>query len=143
MNSPSTSRRTASTYLQGGLLVVAMLAGSLMLWIGFPLGWLWIGSQVTDSSQPSLTPYAIVIIGLGVSVILDYKLLVRLNDRYARVMGVSQAEFRSAWLRSMRDGRSRGATLSVLDRVMILAVALALCSLVIWFFAFAHSTAPV
>ena len=143
MDAPETSRRTPGTYLQGGLLVLAMLAGSLMLWIGFPVGWLWVGSRVTDSSQPSLTPYAIVIIGLGVSVILDYKLLVRLNDRYQRVMGVSRTEFRSAWLRSMRDNRSRGISMSALDRVMILTVALALLSLVVWFFAFAHSSAPV
>jgi hypothetical protein len=143
MDSPSTHRRTASTYLRGWLLVLAMLVGALMLWIGFPLGWLWIGSQVTDSSQPSLTPYAIVIIGLAVSVIADYKLLVWLNDRYARLMGLSKTEFRSAWLRSMRDGRSRGVALSVLDRVMILAVALAVCAFVVWFVAFAHSSAPV
>ena len=143
MDSPTTPQRTPAVYLQGAVLVVAMLAGSLMLWIGFPLLWLWIGSQVTNSSQPSLTPYAIIIVGLAASVIVDYKLLVRLNDRYSRVMGVARSEFRTAWLRSMRDGRTRGVSLSVLDRVMIVAVALAVCSFVVWFFAFAHSSPPV
>lgn len=142
-DSPTASHRTAGTYLQGGLLVIAMLLGSLMLWLGFPLAWVWVGSQVSDSSQPSLTPYAIVIIGLAVSVIIDYKVLVRLNDRYSRVMGISPVEFRTAWLRSMRDGRGRAGTMSVLDRVMILAVALAVCSMVVWFFGFAHSSPPV
>jgi len=103
----------------------------------------WVGSQVSNTSQPSLTPYVVVIVGLVVSVLLDYKLLVRLNDRYARLMGVAPVEFRTAWLRSMRDGRGRRSAMSVLDRVMILAVALALCSLVVWFFGFAHSSAPV
>jgi hypothetical protein len=142
MSSPGTDRRTTGAYLQGGLLVVAMLVGSLMLWLGFPLLWLWVGSQVTDSSQPSLLPYAVIIIGLGASVIVDYKLLVRLNDRYARVMGVSRMEFRAAWLRSMRDGRTRGITLSVLDRVMIVAVTLAVCSFIVWLVAFSGSPLP-
>jgi len=143
MDAPTTQHRTAGTYAQGTLLVIAMLVGSLMLWLGLPLAWVWVGSQVSNTSQPSLTPYVVVIVGLVVSVLLDYKLLVRLNDRYARLMGVAPVEFRTAWLRSMRDGRGRRSAMSVLDRVMILAVALALCSLVVWFFGFAHSSAPV
>ncbi len=143
MDSPSASTRTPGTYVQGAVLVVAMTVGSCMLWIGFPLGWLWVGSHIGDSSQPSLTPYVVVIVGLAVSVLLDYKLLVRLNDRYARVMGVAtRGEIRRAWLRSMRDGRTRGLALSVLDRVMIVTVILAVCSFVVWFFAFAGSSVP-
>ena len=143
MASPTPSGRTPTTYVQGAFLVLAMLVGSFMLWVGFPIGWLWVGSHVGDGSQPSLTPYVVVIVGLVASVIVDYKLLVRLNDRYARVMGVSaQVEIRRAWLRSMRDGRTRGISLSVLDRVMIVTVAIALCSFVVWFFAFAGSTVP-
>ena len=123
--------------------MLAMLVGSVMLWLGFPLLWLWVGSQVSDSSQPSLTPYLVVIVGLAVSVMVDYKLLVRLNARYTRVMHVSgRVEIRNAWLRSMRDGRTRGVTLTVLDRVMIVAVALALCSLIVWFIAFSGSPLP-
>ncbi len=143
MDTPSSPARTPSTYLHGVALVLAMVLGSGMLWIGFPIAWLWVGSHISDSSQPSLTPYVVVIVGLAVSVILDYKLLVRLNDRYARVMGItSRVEIRKAWLRSMRDGRGRGISLSVLDRVMLLTVALAVCSFVVWFFAFAGSSVP-
>ena len=32
-------------------LVLLMLAGCLLLWVGVPLGWLWIGSQVQSSSS--------------------------------------------------------------------------------------------
>ena len=32
-------------------LVLIMLAGCLFLWIGVPLGWLWIGSQVQGSAS--------------------------------------------------------------------------------------------
>ncbi len=142
-DSPPAPRRTLGTYLEGGALVVAMVAGSFMLWIGFPLGWLWLGSHVGDSSQPSLIPYVVVIVGLAVSVVADYKLLVRLNGRYTRVMGVvARREIRNAWLRSMRDGRTRGITLTVLDRVMMVTVALAVCAFVVWFFAFAGASVP-
>lgn len=143
MPSPTTSRPTTAAYVQGAALILAMLIGSFMLWVGFPVGWLWIGSHIGDSSQPSLTPYLVVIVGIAVSVFIDYKVLVRLNARYTRVMGEpGRREIRNAWLRSMRDDRTRGATLSVLDRVMIVTVALAVCSFVIWFFAFAGGSAP-
>ncbi len=143
MDSPPPTRRGAGARLQGAALVVAMLVGSVMLWLGFPLLWLWVGSQVSNTSQPSLTPYLVVIVGLAASVMLDYKLLVRLNARYTRVMQVrGRVEIRNAWLRSMRDGRTRGVTLTVLDRVMIVAVALALCSLIVWFVGFSGSPLP-
>jgi hypothetical protein len=142
-DSPSPPRRPLGTYVEGGALVLAMLLGSAMLWVGFPLGWLWLGSHVGNSSQPSLLPYVVVIVGLAVSVVADYKLLVRLNDRYTRVMGVDRrTEIRAVWLRSMRDGRTRGITLTVLDRVMILTVAVAVCAFAIWFIGFAGSSVP-
>ena len=34
-----------------GLLVALMLLGCLFLWVGVPLGWLWIGSQVQGSAS--------------------------------------------------------------------------------------------
>ena len=36
--------------LASGLLVASMLFGCLLLWIGVPVGWLWVGSQVQGSS---------------------------------------------------------------------------------------------
>jgi len=136
----SASRRSPTSYVKATLLVAAMVVGSFMLWLGFPIGWLWVGSQFSDAGQPSLLPYVIVLVGFIVSVVIDYKLLVRLNDLHSRVMESSEpVHVRVAWLRSMRDARGRPVSLSVLDVVMIVTVAIAVLAFVVWFFAFAHA----
>ena len=38
------------------LLVLLMAAGSVVMWIGLPLGLIWLASALTDSSQPSMGP---------------------------------------------------------------------------------------
>ncbi len=42
--------------LGAGGLVAAMIACCLLMWIGIPLAWLYIGSQVAHSTQPSMGP---------------------------------------------------------------------------------------
>ena len=34
------------------VLILAMSVAALLLWVGIPIGWLWIGSQLVSSSQP-------------------------------------------------------------------------------------------
>ena len=36
------------------VLVVVMFVGCLMLWVGIPLGWLWVGSQIQASASLGL-----------------------------------------------------------------------------------------
>ena len=53
-------------------LIGLMVVGSLMLWIGIPVGWLWIGSQVaSESQQTSLGTYMLVLIAIVASMIAD------------------------------------------------------------------------
>ena len=33
------------------LLVVIMFMGSLVLWVGVPVGWLWVGSQLQTAAR--------------------------------------------------------------------------------------------
>lgn len=123
----------------GGLLIGGMIIGGLMLWLGFPLGWLWLASQISSGSSPTLAPYAVVIVGIIVSTIADYRFLIALHRRYQHVMRSStRVRIRTAWLRSMRDDRSRAVSMSVLDVVMASTVVLALLAFCVWFFVFAH-----
>jgi hypothetical protein len=48
------------------VLVLLMAAGSVVMWIGLPFGLIWIASALTDSSQPSMGPYLLILIGLPV-----------------------------------------------------------------------------
>ena len=41
------------------LLVLMMAVGSVVLWIGIPVGWVWVASRTVKTSQPSLGPPAL------------------------------------------------------------------------------------
>jgi multisubunit Na+/H+ antiporter MnhB subunit len=132
------SRRAAAAVLVAGMAVAAML-----LWIGIPLGWLWIGSQLVDSSQPSMGPYMVVVIGIIASVVIDAVVISRLNRQYERVMGSrGQIRVQLPWLKSMRGERERSRDISVLDVIMVGTVTLAALAAGIWFFFFAGSSLP-
>lgn len=126
-----------------GALIVLMVVCSLMLWIGIPLGWLWIGSMVVNTTQPSMGPYMLVAGGIVASVIVDALIISRLNQAYQRVTN-SEGKVRIPlpWLRSMRGERSPGRPTSVLDVIMVGTVVLAATAAAIWFFAFAGSSLP-
>jgi hypothetical protein len=125
-------------------LVLLMAVGSIAMWIGLPLGLIWIASAITDSSQPSLGPYALILIGLPVGMVVIGKLLGSLDRAHGRITGrLDDGPHRAAWLHSMRDQRGpRRKQRSVLDTVMIVSVLAALVAGTIWFVAFAGSPLP-
>jgi hypothetical protein len=125
------------------LLIALMAIGSVVLWIAIPLGWLYIGSQLTSSSQPSLGPYVVVIIGIPVTMFLVGRLLARLNGVYGQVTGKTpNVRVRLPWHRSLRGEREGSHPRTVLDVVMVCSVALALLAFAVWFFVFAGSSLP-
>jgi hypothetical protein len=130
--------------LHTAVLIVLMAIGSVMIWIGLPLAWLWIASQVQgSSSDPSFGAYALIIVGLPLSIVAVAKGLASLDRTYARVTGAAPEERRQLpWLKSMRGERATPHRYTVLDRVMIASVGLAVTALGIWFFFFAGSSLP-
>jgi multisubunit Na+/H+ antiporter MnhB subunit len=132
------SRKAAAT-----LLVVAMAVAAMTLWVGIPLGWLWIGSQLVDSSQPSLGPYMVVVVGIIASVIADALLISRLNRKYQSVTGGSgHVRVQLPWMKSMRGERERPREMSVLDAILIGTVILAGLTAFLWFVLLAGSPLP-
>lgn len=125
------------------VLVVLMAIGSVILWIGIPVGWLYLASQMVDSTQPTLGPYVLVIVGIPITMVVFGKLLFTLDRVFERVTGrESETDFRPPWLRSMRGERTTKRRLSVLEGVMIVSVSIALLAFAVWFFAFAGSSLP-
>jgi hypothetical protein len=124
-------------------LIAAMALGSVAMWVLIPVGWLWIGSQLTDSTQAALGPYLLVGVGIIVSIIAVGKLLTTLNAAYGRVSGRdATVRIQLPWMRSMRDEREAGIPASVLDVIMVLSVGFALIALALWFFFLAGSSLP-
>ena len=129
--------------LLAALLIALMAIGSILLWLGIPVGWLYLVSRLVKSSQPSMGPYVLLLVGIPASMIVVGKLLSKLNRVYGEVTGTtSTARVRSPWMKSMRGERDSGRPRSVLDVVMVWSVALALLCFGVWFFAFAGSSLP-
>lgn len=124
------------------LLVLLMAIGSVVMWIGVPLGLIYIASQLADSSRPSAGPYLLIILGLPIGMAIVGKFLGWLDRLHGRLTGRHEERHRATWLRSMRAERAPNRRGGVLDKVMIVSVAVALVTFAVWFFGFAGSSLP-
>jgi hypothetical protein len=125
------------------MLVLLMALGSVVMWIGVPLGLIFLASRVADSSNPSAGPYVLVLVGLPVGMAIVGKCLGALDRAHMRLTGrVDRTRRPATWMRSMRAERGSTRTGGVLDRVMIVSVAVAILAFAVWFFAFAGSSLP-
>ncbi len=124
-------------------LVIVMALGSVVVWLVSPVVWLWIGSRMTDSTQPSLGPYLLVLVGVVLTAVVVGKLLGMVNRVHMRVTGrLSDKREHAKWNRSMRGERRSVNDRGVLEQVMAISVSCALVLFGIWFFAFAGSSLP-
>ena len=124
------------------MLVLLMAVGSIVMWIGVPLGLVYAASQLADSSRPSVGPYLLILIGLPIGMAMVGKLLGWLDRLHGKLTGRHEERRRAAWLRSMRAERTSTTRGGVLDKVMIVSVVLAVLAFGVWFFAFAGSSLP-
>ncbi len=120
-----------------------MAAGSVVVWLVSPVAWLWIASRMTDSSQPSLGPYLLVLVGMALTAVVVGKFLGIVNRAHMRVTGrISDKREHATWNRSMRGERRSTTDRGVLEQVMAISVSCALVLFAIWFFVFAGSSLP-
>jgi hypothetical protein len=130
-------------------LIALMLIGSLALWLGDPVFWLWITARL-ESTQASMGPYALMLVGITLTAVVIGKGLSRLNRLYAEVTGTAPTvRVVVPWRRSMRDARHGGSTdedarvpVGLLEVIMVVAVLIALCALAVWFFV-VHPAPPL
>jgi hypothetical protein len=138
-----TMRGTRNRKVTAALLILAMGIGSIILWLGVPLGWIYLVSILHDSSEPSMGAYVLVLVGIPLTMVVVGKLLARLNRVYGELTGTTpQVRVVMPWRRSMRDARDTHQPRTILDVVMVVSVGLALVCFAIWFFAFAGSSLP-
>ena len=114
----------------GAVLVIAiMVIGSIVLWAGTPLAWLWVGAQIQGATQSLGAALAAAFVGVIVSILLLASLLARLSDLY-RANRVA---------RGLEDPGH-----VMLEGVLVVSATVALAAFTIWFFLFAGAApAPV
>jgi hypothetical protein len=124
------------------LLVALMAVGSVVMWLGVPLGLIYLASKLADTPNPSMGPYLVVLIGLPIGMALVGRGLGALNRAHIRLTGAEVDDYRPGWTRSMRAERKVAHRGGVLDRVMIVSVGVAVVIAAVWFFGFAGSSLP-
>ena len=126
-------------------LAAAMAVVTVNVWTGAPLLALWVGSRVQSHSQASMTGIAVVAIVLAIVCFLLLRLLRALGARYDSLVGASPTVRRHVtWLRSMRGERPEykgvAPTVTMAERIVILAVVLVFAAFEVWFFFFSTSS---
>ena len=103
-----------------GLILLGMMLGAgLLLWIGVPVGWLYVGSQVQGSTNSIGAALAVMAVGVVVSILVIVPLLGWLNHKHLQ-------------LREARGLEAHGST--ALEAVMTISVFVAVIAFAVWFF---------
>jgi hypothetical protein len=123
-------------------LIALMAAGSIMMWLGVPVGLIYAVSKSVTTTQPTLGPYLVVLCGVPLGMAVVGRGLGALDRRYARVTARESERRQAPWLRSLRGERRQSHRWEVLDVVMVWSVSTALLALGVWFFGFAGSSLP-
>jgi heme/copper-type cytochrome/quinol oxidase subunit 2 len=106
----------------GVLVLLMMLGAGLVLWIGVPLGWLYVGSQVQGATGSVGTAIGVMLVGVVVSIVAVVPMLGWLNRKHLE-------------LRAARGLDTHGQT--ALEAVMTVSVLVAVLAFVVWFFVIA------
>ena len=124
---------TLGTYAAAIAIVVGMVVGSVTLWILNPMFWLWVTARL-QTTQPSMGPYLLMLLGILATAIGSAKVLAMLNRRYAAVMGDNTVTIHLPWARGLGGEHEKKLTkVTVLDVVMTLSVIVAAIALLAWF----------
>ena len=107
------------------LVVLIMFIGSLVLWVGTPLLWLWVGSQIQGATSSLGTALGVAFVGVVVTIGLLAGVLAKLSDVYAA----------NCLARGLDDPGH-----FVLEAVLVVSAGLTLAAFVIWFFFFAGAS---
>jgi hypothetical protein len=135
--------RRAGQGVAAGFVFLAMLLAAFSLWTAIPLSWVYIASKLSETQFPSGGPYAVVAIGIVVSILFVAWLIGRLNNLYIRITGTNRLEpIRPTWLKSMRDTAPMRSSVTVVEAVLMSSVMLAMLALTVWFFLLAGSPIP-
>jgi hypothetical protein len=107
------------------LVILIMFIGSLVLWIGTPLMWLWIGSQIQGATSSLGAALGSMFVGVIATIIALAALLAKLSNVYRA------------------NCRARGQDDPghfVLEGVLVISAGLTVAGFVIWFLLFAGAS---
>lgn len=117
-----------------------MLAFAAFVGLGVPVLWIWIGSQVQNSTAPSWTALVVVHVGVIGTLLLIAGFFSMIIDRSQQ-----RGNARVDWMRGQSEGKSKQTMADVhpLEQIIIFAVFVDIIVFIVWFFFFADPGNPV
>jgi hypothetical protein len=109
------------------LVVLIMFIGSLVLWVGTPLLWLWVGSQIQGATESLGAALGAMFFGVVITITALASLLAKLSDVYRA--------------NCMARGHGDPGHV-VLEAVLVVSAGLTITVFVIWFL-FIAGASPV
>ena len=106
-------------------MILIMIVGSLVLWVGTPLLWLWVGSQIQGSTSSLGAALGVMFVGVVITIAALSSLLVALSNVYRH----------NCIARGLDDPGH-----FVLEGVLVVSAGFTLVAFVIWFFLFAGAS---
>jgi uncharacterized membrane protein YidH (DUF202 family) len=100
--------------------------GSLVLWVGVPVAWLWVGSQMLESSSMAAA-VGTMMIGMLVTIAALVTVLAWLNRKHVE-------------LQESRGARLPENATTALENVMVASAVVAVIGFFVWFFGFSGSS---
>ncbi len=107
------------------LVVLIMFIGSFVLWIGTPLLWLWVGSQIEGATSSLGAALGAMFVGVIATIAVLASVLAKLSNVY-------RANCRS---RGLDDPGH-----FVLEGVLVVSAGLTIVAFIVWFFLFAGAS---
>ena len=112
-------RNLLRTGIGAMLVLLIMFIGSLGLWVGTPLLWLWVGSQIQGSTQSLGAAIGTAFVGVVLTIALLALLLAKLSNVYRA----------NCQARGLDDPGHL-----VLEGVLVVSAGVTLAAFVVWFF---------
>ena len=112
-------RELLRTGMAAVLVLAIMVMGSLVLWLGTPLLWLWIGSQIEASTESLGAAIGATFLGAVLTIVLVAAILARLSNVYRA----------NCVARGMPDPGH-----FVLEIVLVVSAGLSIVAFAVWFF---------
>ena len=112
-------RNLLRTGIGAMLVLLIMFIGSLGLWVGTPVLWLWVGSQIQGSTQSLGAAIGAAFVGVVLTIALLALLLAKLSNVYRA----------NCQARGLDDPGHL-----VLEGVLVVSAGVTLAAFVVWFF---------
>jgi hypothetical protein len=119
------TRELLRTGAGAALVVLIMFIGSLVLWIGTPLLWLWVGSQIQGATSSIGAALGAMFVGVIATIAVIASVLAKLSNVY-------RANCRS---RGLDDPGH-----FVLEGVLVVSAGFTIVAFIVWFFLFAGAS---